>query len=52
MDKFDLFNLVRIKNNHQYLKSYSIQETTMYTLYDSLINDNISIIQTKTGQSN
>ena len=41
MDKFNLFNLVQMQNNQQYLEASSIHETTMYTLYNSPINNNI-----------
>ena len=41
MDEFDLFNLVYIQNDKQYLQAYSIHQTTMHTLFQSPINDNI-----------
>ena len=40
MDKFDSFNLVFIQNTQQFLKLSSINETTMYTLHNSPINNN------------
>ena len=56
MDEFDLFNLVHKRNNQQYLKSSSIHETTMYTLFRLPINKDIikiiSINQIKTGHCN
>ena len=40
-DKFDLFNLVYIQNNQQYLEASSIHQTIMYTLFQTPINDSI-----------
>ena len=40
-DEFDLFNLVYIQNDQQYLQASSLHETIMYTLFQTSINDNI-----------
>ena len=40
-DEFDLFNLVYIQNDQQYLQASSIHQTIMYTLFQTPINDNI-----------
>ena len=41
MDEFYLFKLVHIQNDQQYLESSSIHETTMYTLFQTPINNNV-----------
>ena len=41
MEEFDLFDLVYIQNNQQYLQASSIHQTTMYKLFQSPINNNI-----------
>ena len=40
-DEFDLFNLVYIQNNQQYLEASSTHQTIMYTLFQTPINYNI-----------
>ena len=50
MNKFDLFDLVNIQNNQPYLKSSSILETIMYTLFDTPINNDI--LKKNTNESN
>ena len=41
MDKFDLFDLLHMEDNQQYVKASSIHGTIMYTLYNSPVNNNI-----------
>ena len=41
MNKFDLFDLMYMQEKQAYLKLSSIHETTMYTLYNTPINNDI-----------
>ena len=56
MDEFDLFDLMYMQEKQAYLKSSTIHETTMYTLYNTPINNDIlkkkRMNQTKTGEYN
>ena len=39
MNEFDLFHLVHIQNDQQYIQTSSIHQTTMHTLFRSLTNN-------------
>ena len=48
MDKFDLFDLVRMQDNQQFLTEHLLYQATLYTLFASPVNN---IIITNNQQS-
>ena len=43
MDDCDLFDLVCMQDNQQFLKEHLLYQTTLYTLFASTVNNNIII---------